>query len=154
MFGFSLVMMARTALGGLRGSVNPLSGSVPYRDLIYQWAKTYRVDPCLIAALISVESSFDPNAVNPSDPSYGLGQVQVTTARDYLPGVSSSDLLDPATNIQVVCAHVAHLQYREGFPMPDGIGAYNTGAAGWRKGYKTTDPLYVQKIKQRMGAYC
>jgi len=61
----------------------------PYVILIERFAEKYGQDPDLIAAIIKVESGFDPDAENPEDPgldydsSYGLMQVQLAVAEDF-----------------------------------------------------------------------
>ena len=61
----------------------------PYADLINRFADKYGEDPDLIAAIVKVESDFDPTAENPEDPgldydsSYGLMQVQLAVAQDF-----------------------------------------------------------------------
>lgn len=44
-------------------------------DLYLEFGNRYGIDPLLIKAIASIESSENPNAVNPSDPSIGLMQI-------------------------------------------------------------------------------
>lgn len=143
LLGVYLVMAGKTLRAG-----------VPFRESIQRWANYYGVNPCLVAGVISVESGFNPSAVNPSDPSYGLGQVTLRTARQYFPSIREEDLLEPDLNIRVVCRHIQQLQGPEGISMPEGIAAYNVGAAGYRAGHHTTDPNYVSKIISAMEGFC
>jgi len=92
-----LVKRARAASGaapgGDSGSVPGLvitpPAKYPYADLINRFAEKYGEDPDLIAAVIKVESNFNPDAENPEDPgldydsSYGLMQVQLAVAEDF-----------------------------------------------------------------------
>ena len=92
-----LMKRAQAASGAVPGAVSgPDPGArilapakYPYADLINRFAEKYGEDPDLIAAVIKVESGFDPNAENPEDPgldydsSYGLMQVQLAVAEDF-----------------------------------------------------------------------
>src|SRR5207245_1331912 len=86
-------------------------------------------DPQVIAltkAIIAHESEWNPNAVNPDDPSYGLMQVLFGPGGPY-PSVTTQQLLDPATNIQL---GMDFLRYQLGrYPiLEDAIAAYNAGS--------------------------
>lgn len=71
------------------GAVITPAAKYPYADLIARYAVKYGQPSDLIAAVIKVESSFNPNAVNFEDPgldydsSYGLMQVQLAVAQDF-----------------------------------------------------------------------
>lgn len=94
---FGLVKRAQAAPGKPSGGVlEPIpvlvvgpAAKCPYAGLINRFAEKYGQDPDLIAAIVKVESGFDPNAENPEDPgldydsSYGLMQVQLAVAQDF-----------------------------------------------------------------------
>lgn len=70
----------------------------------------YNVDWRLLKAIAQVESSENANAVNPSDPSYGLMQVLCTggeVCQNRFPavngwqGMTKTKLLDPEVNIDI-----------------------------------------------------
>jgi soluble lytic murein transglycosylase-like protein len=83
------------------------------------------VDPALIVALVSVESSWRPGAVSPSG-ARGLAQLMPTTARKL--GV---DAWDPADNLRGATAYLRSLINRFAGRGVDtmryAIGAYNAG---------------------------
>ena len=101
-------------------------------------AESYRVEPAMILALIDIESGWNPKAVNPSDPSYGLMQLLATTdsngnITNRLPAIptwppdSISALFDPKTNIDYGCQILAWNLSQFGFPK--GVAVYNNWGA-------------------------
>lgn len=109
-------------------------------------------DVAEVMAIIATESSFNPNAVNPADPSYGLMAVTPNAARQV--GMSGTDeqiaaaLMDPATNVQTGCAY---LNWIRGFLASRGmsgenavIAAYNEGVGNALKGLP--DLAYVSAV--------
>jgi hypothetical protein len=78
----------------------------------------------LVKGIISTESQWNPNAVNPSDPSYGLMQILAGPGGPY-PSVPVQDLMDPITNITLGTRFIKELIGRFGYP--DAVAAYNAG---------------------------
>lgn len=88
------------------------------------------VDPTLIMAVMQVESHFNPAAVNPSDPSYGLMQMLPSTA-SLLAGrpVSAAELIEnPALAVDLGAQYLAMGLAKYG-NTGDAIAAYNAGVA-------------------------
>lgn len=90
-----------------------------YDDEIQDAAGEYGVDKKLIAAIIQVESSFNPKAVSPSN-AIGLMQLKASTAgcdAYRFKGKSGcpddDDLLDPQTNIDLGAAYIGALQHQQ-----------------------------------------
>ncbi len=90
-----------------------------YDDEIANAANEYGVDKKLIAAIIQVESSFNPKAVSPSN-AIGLMQLKANTAgcdAYRFKGKSGcpddDDLLDPETNIDLGAAYIGALQHQQ-----------------------------------------
>jgi soluble lytic murein transglycosylase-like protein len=99
-------------------------------DLARQSGARSGVDPALVMAVMQVESHFNPRAVNPSDPSYGLMQMLPATA-SLLAGrsVSGQELLDnPALAVDLGTQYLAQGLARYG-NTGDAIAAYNAGTA-------------------------
>lgn len=102
-------------------------------SLFEKWGKTYGVDPLLIKAHAVVESSMDPNAVNRSDPSYGLMQILCTNSDggacrnvfniDGWSGMTVAKLLNPDVNIRMAAQII---KYNLGFGLPRAIAVYNS----------------------------
>ncbi len=118
----------------LRGQVKQL----PYADTINFYAARYDLDPALVAAVIKVESNFDPNAVSRAG-ARGLMQVSPVIWRAFNPGSScdgqhdpppaSSDcVFDPAANIRTGTAYLRELldNFKGDFTLA--FAAYNAGA--------------------------
>jgi hypothetical protein len=92
------------------------------------------LDPRLVKAVIRVESpNFDPRAGNlethVGDASLGLMQLLLATARQYRPGVTAEELLDPAINLELGTRHLAAQLRRAGGDWWRAVSAYN---GGWR----------------------
>jgi len=95
----------------------------PYDDLITAMAGDASTI-ALVKGIIATESQWNPNAINPADPSYGLMQILAGPGGPF-PSVSPQDLLDPSTNITLGVTFIQDLLRRYG--SPDAIAAYNAG---------------------------
>lgn len=118
-----------------------------YLDLIQHNAKTYDLDPALIAAIISKESSgsyTERGAVG----EYGLMQVRDTTAQ-WLGFKGDPDLLlNPAENIRWGSMYLAYQveRYAEtNDPVSWAVAAYNAGTASMKKG-RFSNQDYVDSV--------
>lgn len=83
---------------------------IKYKTTIETNAETFHIDPYLIAAIIRVESNYDPDKVSARQ-AIGLMQLMPTTAeytidRMSLQGVKSSELDVPQKNIYVGTAYL------------------------------------------------
>lgn len=111
----------------------------PYIDLVIRTAKRHGLDPRLIAAVITVESDWDTDAVG-SWGEKGLMQILPSTAKFLARGakLESYDLHDPATNLELGSFYLAHLLRQYG-TLAKALSAYNGGpgaVANWqRNGY-------------------
>jgi len=87
--------------GAGRSSGGPAGGAdlSQYEAEIQEAAKIAGVDPAYIRAIINKESGGQANAVGDNGKSFGLGQVQLATARGIDKNVTAEDLLDPRKNI-------------------------------------------------------
>lgn len=97
----------------------------------------------LIKGVIATESQWNPNAVNPADPSYGLMQI-LAGSRGPFPTVAVSDLMDPATNITLGSTFLMNQITRFGFP--GGIAAYNSGTPRTLPGGQYANQAYVDSV--------
>lgn len=99
----------------------------PYEEAIRSASAGNWQTWALIKATIAAESGWNPGAINPSDPSYGLMQVTPATARFYAPAIQADDLLDPYTNIVIGSAYLRDLL--AGHSLSDAVAMYNSGKA-------------------------
>ncbi|MBE0476402.1 MAG: lytic transglycosylase domain-containing protein [Coriobacteriia bacterium] len=103
-------------------------------------ADSYRLDPYLVAAVINVESGFDPGRVSKRG-AVGLMQVMPATAEELRdPGTSPEEvtperLKDPETNIEYGTGYLSRLVERYGGDVEAALAAYNAGPSNadrWR----------------------
>lgn len=104
-------------------AAQPLPAELPYRREIAAAAQRHNLDPRLLAAVVAVESGFNPFAVS---------RVGARGLMQLMPGVwLAYGLLDPhqpASNLEVGAAHLRKLLDR--FSRVDwALAAYNAGAA-------------------------
>lgn len=105
--------------------------------------------PNEILAVIWSESTGNPDAVNPSDPSYGLMQITMPIAKAFGGITDSQQLFDPELNIMAGSSFVAHLKkmYSHHFPTT-WIAGYNEGEGNLMRG--RPDLSYVAAFDSHM----
>ena len=118
------------------------------RDMISTAASLTGVDPVLVAAVIAVESNYNPWAISRKG-AMGLMQLMPQTARDY--GVA--DPFDPHENIRGGVRHLGDLLRRYDGDLLLVLAAYNAGETavathGGLPPYKETRG-YVRKVLTR-----
>ena len=116
-------------------------------------AARYGVDPSLVAAIINWESGFNVGRINVNEThggfSYGLMQVQLPTARDYIPSMTPDQLMWPETNVDLGTRHFKRMLDRyQAYPTQilDALSAYNAGPGNVRPGRSYVNPTYVYGI--------
>ena len=125
----------------------------PYGQIIYDIAVRHSINPQLVAALIHVESAFNPRAVSRKG-AYGLMQLLPETARRF--GVNRKrDLLNPVKNLEAGVKYLKWLTERFGGDMQKTLAAYNAGEGavdrfGGIPPYHETQQ-YVQRIFGLLG---
>ena len=125
----------------------------PYGKIIYDIAVRHSINPHLVAALIHVESAFNPRAVSRKG-AYGLMQLLPETARRF--GLTrKKDLFDPKKNLEAGVRYLAWLANRFGGDPEKILAAYNAGEGaverfGGIPPYQETQS-YVQKIFGLLG---
>jgi len=105
-----------------------------YRSLVVEVADRYGVDPRLIAAIITVESRWDPDAVG-AHGERGLMQILPSTGAwlASVMGLEHYDLSDPATSVEMGTFYLSALIAEYG-SVDVALAVYNGGpraAAGW-----------------------
>jgi soluble lytic murein transglycosylase len=145
----------------------------PYRQAILSAAKTRKLDPRFILALIKQESVFKPLAKSPAG-ARGLLQLTMDAAQKYGPaaGLNSlreSQLYQPETSIMVGAEYLEHLTKMFPQMLEPVAASYNGGednVARWLKRAKQQDPGvftsevgfdetkgYVQKVMANYRVY-
>jgi len=122
-----------------------LPKELPYRELIARYCQENKMDWKLVAALIRVESNFNPYAVSPKG-AQGLMQLMPSTQREE--GVANPYV--PEENIRAGVRYLRKLLDAFQGDLSLTLAAYNAGIGKVQK-YQAVPPipetqLYVQKI--------
>lgn len=143
---------------------------MPHKEIIFQQANTYGVDPFLVAAIIRTESKFWVYAESQQG-AKGLMQLMPSTAEwiaTQIPikNFSLAMLYEPQTNIKMGCWYIANLKKEFGENQVLMIAAYNGGRGNvqqwlksnqWSGGEYTVDNIPFAEtreyIKRVLGAY-
>jgi soluble lytic murein transglycosylase-like protein len=117
---------------------------VPFAKEIAAAADTHDVDSLLVAAVVEVESTFDPKAGSHKG-AVGLMQLLPSTA-----GMPRKKLLEPVTNLDAGSAYLAELIERFDGDLVLALAAYNAGPRHVRN-YVGIPPFpetqqYVEKV--------
>lgn len=96
---------------------------VPYANLINQSARRNGLDPWLLAALLWVESRFNPKARS-SAGAVGIAQIELSAH----PGVTRAEAENPRFAIPWAARYLAELKRRAGGSTTGALRAYNTGS--------------------------
>jgi soluble lytic murein transglycosylase-like protein len=121
------------------------------KGLVEQAARRHGLDPALVLAVVSVESSFRPQAVSPKG-AQGLMQLMPRTAASL--GVE--DALDPGQNVDAGVRHLESLVRLYDGDLTRALAAYNAGQAavaryGGVPPYRETR-AYVRRVLERYRA--
>lgn len=125
---------------------------LPYGTAISAAAERHEVDGLLLAAIVSVESGFTPEAVSPKGAT-GLMQVRPSVGRAY----GAGDLFDPYANVDVGSRYLRGLMKDYEGDLELALAAYNAGPAavaryGGVPPYRETR-AYVRKVLARYEEY-
>jgi soluble lytic murein transglycosylase-like protein len=118
-----------------------------YSEIVLSMAKKHNVDWRLVAAVLEVESNFNPKAVSPKG-ALGLMQLMPETAKLY----QVKDPYDPAQNIEAGVRHLKMLMERYAGKLEFVLAAYNSGEKTVDQ-YRGIPPYqetrsYVKKVLQ------
>jgi soluble lytic murein transglycosylase-like protein len=144
-----------TNLGAGRAALEQPADGEPsagqnFLPLIQTYARRYGIDEDLVAAIIQVESAFNPRAVSVKN-CKGLMQLHPDTARRF--GVT--DIFDPAQNIEGGVKYLSHLIETFGRDLDHVLAAYNAGENTVRR-YSGIPPYpetvdYVSRVRSLYG---
>lgn len=123
-----------------------------YGDLIYDAARRHEINPELVVAVIRAESGFDARAVSHAG-ARGLMQLMPATGRRY--GLRTSELYDPAKNIEAGVRYLRFLADRFGDDLARILAGYNAGEGavdryGGVPPYRETQG-YIRRIYSFLG---
>lgn len=143
-----LSMFTSTRRMAVAAPLPALPLSTPFRAEIASVATRYRLDTHLLAAMVEVESSFDPRSVSPRG-AMGLMQIMPAVARTH--GIE--DPFDPASNLDTGARHFSLLLEQFDGKIELALAAYNAGPAavtrfGGVPPYRETS-RYVEKVLAR-----
>jgi Transglycosylase SLT domain len=118
-----------------------------YSDLVLSLSKKHELDWKLVAAVMAVESNFNPRAISPKG-AQGLMQLMPATARQY----SVANPYDPIQNVEAGVRHLKMLVTRYAGKLELALAAYNSGEMavdryGGIPPYAETK-AYVRKVLQ------
>jgi hypothetical protein len=133
-------------------SMRPQSFQTRYDNMIDNVAKTHRIDPLLLHAVIYQESRYRQTAVSHVG-AQGLMQIMPGTGR--MLGVHPGNLHDPMTNIDAGARLLRKLYYRYDGNFDLVLAAYNAGEGAVQK-YGNRVPPYRETqnyVKQVMARY-
>lgn len=99
---------------------------------IYDIANEEGLDPELAFRIVNHESGFVERAVS-SAGALGLAQVQVPTARFYIPDITAEQLFDRETNLRIGFRYLGELLKAFDGDLPLALIAYNRGPARLRE---------------------
>lgn len=121
----------------------PHRRGIPFASIIRQAAHANGIEPALLAALVRVESNFNPRAVSHAG-AQGLGQLMPATGREL--GVL--DPFDPHQNLHASARYLAE-QIQAFGSMPLALAAYNAGPARVERGtVPTSTKRYAMRIER------
>ena len=119
---------------------------VPFGGDIRHAAEANEIDPALLAALVRVESNFDPRAVSHAG-AQGLGQLMPATGAEL--GVT--DPFDPHQNLAASARYLAE-QLRTFQSTRLALAAYNAGPARVERGTVPASTWQYVKLVQRLAS--
>jgi len=133
--------VARTA------NVSSTDYPVVFRDEVLSAARSRKIDPRFVLAIMKQESTFKPGAKSPSA-ARGLLQLVFDTALKYnvkagYPNLQPDDLYNPRTNVAIGCEYIAALKDEFGGLYEAIAASYNGGednAARWLNRSKPKEP--------------
>jgi hypothetical protein len=98
--------------------------TTPYGELIFAAAERHGLNPDLVAAMVRVESAFQPQVVSPKG-ARGLMQLMPATASRF--GVAVHELENPERNLEAGTSYLSWLLRRFGEDPSRVLAAYNAG---------------------------
>ena len=122
------------------------------QEAIIKEAKRYNLDPYFLAAIVKVESNWDPYAVDPAHTSFGAMQLTMPTARQMGYTGDEQGLYNPYVNVHYGAKYLAWLRDR-----PNVAGDLRKMAMGYNGGPDlgpvSATSKYADKVMACYNAY-
>ena len=124
-----------------------LVAATPFADLIMDTARRHAINPQLIAAMVRVESAFDPTAISRKGAA-GLMQLMPATAKRF--GVERQEILQPDRNLDAGVRYVRWLNERFEGDVSLILAGYNAGEGSVER-YRGVPPYretreYIRRV--------
>lgn len=161
LIGAGFLLMTKSAFAG-----PPKSLSEMLDQLCQEFAAKYGLNWLWLKAIAMNESSYGRHPAvarglaNPSDVegskssdglSWGIWQLQVSTARDYRPGTTAADLNNPRISAELAARHFARILKKFGGDLDRAVRAYNQGEGNEAKGYRGAAVTeYLSRFKRNL----
>lgn len=122
-------------------------------NMLTNIATFLKISPKLLIALCSTESDLR-NVINYNDGpthSYGICQIKLETAREFMPTIHTHHLMIPEVNSLLAGSYLARQLNRYDGNICYAISAYNMGTAKLNKKGNFVNYKYVRKVLKRYG---
>ena len=121
--------------------------TTPFADLIMDTARRHAINPRLIAAMVRVESAFEPTAISRKGAA-GLMQLMPATAKRF--GVERQEILRPERNLDAGVRYVRWLNERFEGDLSLILAGYNAGEGSVER-YRGVPPYretreYIRRV--------
>ena len=96
-------------------------------DLTFRLVQSHQFLTFVVLSLVYAESKGDYSAVGDGGKALGLGQIWLSTAKEYEPEITRGELLTPEANVRILFAHLIHLLEEFNGNIALALYAYNRG---------------------------
>lgn len=123
-----------------------------HKKTIQIYSRKYQLDPLLVAAIIMVESRFQPLAKS-NRGAIGLMQIMPETAKEISKNIKTKltlkSLANPETNINIGCFYLAQLQKKYQKNLILTLCAYNAGPKRVTEWFPKDGEISISRINNR-----
>ena len=145
LLGVALLALRKPLYAGTPTETSKEGAKVITRETIEkaieEKSRKYGLEIAMVKAFCEIESSFNPNAINPADPSYGIMQIMPICAQDYgyvkdwrnTTQKEIDRLLDLDTSLEIGCRHFSGIlaRHRTSYGLEGCVQMYNRGVHGY-----------------------
>ncbi len=125
--------------------------------LFINTSQTYGLPYGLLSSVCYVESHHKTKVVNHHDgrlrngtraydPSVGMCQIKLTTAKQFEPNITHTQLLNPKVNARIAAKYLQWQLDRYDNDIPAAVAAYNAGSCRFNKRGQIKNREYVRKV--------